>query len=154
MSTLLTSCSLLDWNSKPAVNVREHPMLAAARAGEITLFGDLHDRDAEEYYSRSAISLKRHTYAEIGGDNDADLTSDGTRLVFSSTRHNIKSDLYHKTVDGTAVTQLTGDPSSGRSENMMDPPRIRAVRGRIPMMAWEMTDLPDPDSPTRATVRP
>lgn len=112
VSTLLTSCSLLDWNSKSDVSVPEHPMLAAARAGEITLFGDLHDRDAEEYYSRSAISLKRHTYAEIGGDNDADLTSDGNRLVFSSTRHNIKPDLYVKTVDGTAVTQLTGDPAS------------------------------------------
>ena len=111
-STLLTSCSLLDRNPKPAAKGREHPMLAAARAGEITLFGDLHDRDAEEYYSRSAISLKRHTFAEIGGDNDADVTSDGTRLVFSSTRHNIRPDLYVKTVDGTAVTQLTSDPAS------------------------------------------
>jgi Tol biopolymer transport system component len=32
--------------------------------------------------------------------------------VFSSTRHNLMADIYAKAVDGTAVTQLTGDPAS------------------------------------------
>lgn len=87
-------------------------MLAAARAGRISLFGELENRPSEDYGARSPISLKRHTYTEIGADNDADISSDGLRLVFSSTRHHVYPDLYIKAVDGTAVTQLTGDPAS------------------------------------------
>ena len=108
----LTSCSMLDWKANPVTERHEHPMLAAARAGQITLFGDLHNRFTEGYFTRSAVSLKRHTFAEIGGDSDAALSSEGTRLVFSSTRHNIKPDIYVKSVDGTAVTLLTSDPAS------------------------------------------
>ena len=68
----LTSCSMLDWKANPVTERHEHPMLAAARAGQITLFGDLHNRFTEGYFTRSAVSLKRHTFAEIGGDSDAD----------------------------------------------------------------------------------
>ncbi len=36
----------------------------------------------------------------------------------------------------------------------MWPPPIRAALGRMPRIAWAVTDLPEPDSPTSATVRP
>ena len=34
------------------------------------------------------------------------------------------------------------------------PPVMRAVLGRMPIIACAVTDFPDPDSPTRATVEP
>jgi hypothetical protein len=48
----------------------------------------------------------------------------------------------------------TGRPSPAGSVKQMEPPEIRATFGRMCMIAWAVTDLPDPDSPTRATVLP
>ena len=36
----------------------------------------------------------------------------------------------------------------------IDPLDIEACGGRRPIIAWLITDLPEPDSPTRATVEP
>ena len=49
---------------------------------------------------------------------------------------------------------LTGVPLFAGSSNRISPPAIRAAFGRIPMIDWETTDLPEPDSPTSATVVP
>jgi Tol biopolymer transport system component len=76
------------------------------------MFGDLPYTDEASYSARIAVSLRRHTFAEVGGDFDPDLDASGERMVFSSTRHNVKPDLYLKSVTGLAVTQLTSDPSS------------------------------------------
>jgi hypothetical protein len=38
--------------------------------------------------------------------------------------------------------------------NRIWPPVMRRRRGRMPMIAWLTTDLPEPDSPTSATVPP
>lgn len=45
-------------------------------------------------------------------------------------------------------------PSLPGSAKVIEPPVIEPLRGRMPMTAWEMTDLPEPDSPTRATTEP
>lgn len=90
----------------------EHPMLVAARAGEISLFGDLGQSEQPSYFTRSAMSLRQHTFAEIGSDTDPDVDPEGQRVVFASTRHNRNPDLYIKSIDGLAVTQLTSDPGS------------------------------------------
>ena len=45
-------------------------------------------------------------------------------------------------------------PGRKGSANRTLPPTIRAARGRMPMMVWLITDLPEPDSPTSATVPP
>ena len=87
-------------------------MLAAARDHEINLFGELGEGQRNNYFTRAATSLKQHTFTDIGGDFDPDLDATGQRLVFASTRHNAKPDLYMKSVDGVAVTQLTSDPAS------------------------------------------
>ena len=91
---------------------RPHAMLAAARASRINMFGDLESGEGNQYFTRAAVSLKRHTFDEVGQDTDPDLDGTGHRLVFSSTRHNSNPDLYIKTTDGVAVTQLTSDPAS------------------------------------------
>ena len=97
---------------KDPVEPRPHPMLAAARANQVSLFGDVQGSQTASFASRSAISLKQHTFSEIGSDYDADIDRIGKHVCFSSTRHSLQPDLYLKSVDGVAVTQLTSDPSS------------------------------------------
>ena len=88
------------------------PVLAASRDRQVTHFGELPERGSVPYYTRAAASLLRHTFAEEGADYDPDLVTTGERMVFCSTRHTPNPDLYVKHVLGTAVTQLTSDPSS------------------------------------------
>jgi len=87
-------------------------MLAAARARQINLFGEIQDGPNSVYYTRSTVSLRQHSFTGIGDDADPDLDSTGRRMVFSSTRHNKNPNLYIKNVNGVAVTMLTGDPAS------------------------------------------
>ena len=87
-------------------------ILATARSHEITLFGDLPERGPVGYEPRTAIALKQHTFTEEGVDFDPDIDRSGARVVFASTRHNLRPDLYLKAVDGVAVTQLTADPAA------------------------------------------
>jgi TolB protein len=88
------------------------PKLAAARDAQISQFGELPDKPDVPYYTRSATSLLQHTHAEEGADFDASISPDGNSLIFASTRHNVAPDIYYKTVDGIAVTQLTADPAA------------------------------------------
>ena len=48
-------------------------VLAAARANRINLFGDLGDATDLPYFTRSAVSLRQHTFADAGGDSDPDI---------------------------------------------------------------------------------
>ena len=64
------------------------------------------DRPPTEPFSE----LRRHSYAEIGVDNDVSLW--GEKMVFSSTRHSRNPDIYFKNVRGTTVTQRTTHPAA------------------------------------------
>ncbi len=97
---------------EPLPPVEPRPMLSASADAQITLFGELPNRPVVPFYSRDNTSLLRHTFSEEGADFDPHIDPTGTRLVFASTRHTIRPNLYIKSVDGTAVTQLTADPSS------------------------------------------
>ena len=55
---------------------------------------------------------------------------------------------------GSRAAMSTPRASSGSARKRISPPLIRATAGRIPITDWEITDLPDPDSPTSATVFP
>ncbi len=88
------------------------PRLAAATDQQITLFGELPDSQMMGFESRQATSVRRHTFAEEGADFDPNIDAKGERMVFASTRHSHMPDLYIKSVDGRAVTQLVADPSS------------------------------------------
>jgi len=91
---------------------RTHAMLAAARANDISLFGDFPGVNNSIFLSRLAVPMKRHSFSEVGADFDADIDATGQRIVFASTRHSLCPDLYMKSVDGVAVTQLTSDAAS------------------------------------------
>ncbi|MCK4658036.1 MAG: PD40 domain-containing protein [Phycisphaerae bacterium] len=88
------------------------PELAVSRDRQVTHFGELPGHGGIPYYSRASASLLRHTFVEEGADYDPDLNAGGERMLFCSTRHTPNPDLYIKGVLGTAVTQLTSDPSS------------------------------------------
>jgi beta propeller repeat protein len=57
-------------------------------------------------------NLRRVTFTTEGADFDIDVDPTGSLLVYASTRHRETADLYLQTTTGTAVTQLTTDPSN------------------------------------------
>ncbi len=93
-------------------SARTQLILAAARDRQISMFGDLPNSPDAGYVMRTAMSLRQHTFTEEGADFDVAVDSTGERLVFASTRHHLRPDLYLKSVRGMAVAQLTSDPAS------------------------------------------
>ena len=55
---------------------------------------------------------------------------------------------------GSSAATSTPSPAPGSARKRISPPVIRTTDGRIPITDCEITDFPDPDSPTRATVFP
>ena len=94
------------------VQLPPQPRLTAGTDAQINMFGELPGLAATPYRTRMGMSLRRHTFAEEGADCDPDIAPASQRLVFASTRHSPKPDLYLKSVDGLAVTQLTADPAA------------------------------------------
>jgi len=88
------------------------PRLEAASDAHLTLFGEFPDRARIPFQARAASPMEQHTFTIEGADFDVDLAPDAQWMVFSSTRHTSRPDLYLKTVDGRAVTQLTSDPAA------------------------------------------
>ncbi len=82
-----------------------------ATAG-IGLFGDLPESTGVPFARQATRGLQQHTFTREGGDFDPDVDPTGRLLVFASTRHSLRPDLYIKSVGGSAVTQLTDDPGS------------------------------------------
>lgn len=91
---------------------RPHPMLAAARAHNVAMFGEAGSHVGGFAFTRAARALQRHTFTDVGSDTSPDVDPSGRRIVFASTRHNMQPDLYFKSIDGVAVTQLTSDPAA------------------------------------------
>jgi Tol biopolymer transport system component len=86
----------------------------------------IHDDGLSRYVQRRGVSVRgsglgeeptvrRHTFAGIGGDHDPDVSPDGQWLVFASTRHNEQPDLYMKRVHAAALVRLTD--TSGYAEH-------------------------------------
>ncbi len=57
-------------------------------------------------------NLRRVTFTTEGADFDVELAPSGQWIYFASTRHRETADIYKQKVGGTAVTQLTSDPSN------------------------------------------
>ncbi len=130
---------------------RMHPMLVAARMNQVNMFGDLDGASEVGYFSRTSVSLRRHTFSELGGDFDSTVDSTGQRLVFASTRHNCNPDLYVKSVDGVAVTQLTSDPSSD-VQPAVSPDSTRVAFSSDRGGNWDIWVVPfDGGSPVQVT---
>jgi len=111
---VLAGCNTQRSNESTVLVVQDasRPMLTSSRDREITLFGGLPRRGEAPYVGRSRGAMLQHSFTREGADFDCQLDSTGQRFVFASTRHSENADLYMKSVDGTAVTQLTADPSS------------------------------------------
>lgn len=107
----LTACRERDEHGILVQGRGASAVLARADARQITLFGDAPDGREAEFTNRASQSMRQHTFTEVGADFDADVDATGRRLVFASTRHSTRSDLYVKDVDGVAVTQLVSDPA-------------------------------------------
>ena len=93
------------------------PVLAAGSspspdAGRISLFGELGGASGVPFASQAARGLQQHTFTREGGDFDPDIDPTGRLLIFASTRHSLRPDIYVKAIGGSAVTQLTDDPAS------------------------------------------
>lgn len=88
------------------------PAMRSAQDAQLTLFGELPDRSRVPFHARANAAMKQHSFTTEGADFDVDLSPDGAKLVFASTRHAAQPDLYTKTVDGVAVTQITSEPSA------------------------------------------
>ena len=56
-------------------------------------------------------SIAQVSFTEVGADFDPDIDGTGTFVVYASTQHNRKADIYRKAVGGRTKTQLTNDES-------------------------------------------
>lgn len=93
-----------------------HPDLGQVRfdgpADGVNVFGEMDGMPCDANVRAAGESgFQQHTVAEEGHDGDVAVSPDGKWLLFSSTRHNTKSDIYLQRVDGFSVTQLTSDDS-------------------------------------------
>ncbi|HOW73499.1 MAG TPA: DPP IV N-terminal domain-containing protein [Phycisphaerae bacterium] len=88
------------------------PLLPTAGDPELTLFGELPERARVPFHARAASPMEQHTFTTEGADFDVDISPDGKWMVFASTRHSVRPDIYLKTINGRAVTQLCSDPAS------------------------------------------
>jgi TolB protein len=98
--------------NSPGVRVAQ-PMPAGEVAGKVEPSATLPESESKSETTPSEdapAGLTRVSFAEEGADFDPCPTPDGTRVVFSSTRHRSTSDIYVKRVDSRVVTQLTTDP--------------------------------------------
>lgn len=83
----------------------------AAGAGTINVFGEMDGAARPPAGDGQDGRFQRHTFADDGVDSDVNADPTGKWLVFASTRHSDRPDLYVQRADGSAVTQLTTDPA-------------------------------------------
>ena len=99
----------------PAPQADDRGSTQIAELRSIGLFGSL---PADAFPDGSATgsmdnpgNLRRLTATTEGDDFDVAVSPDGKYVLFASTRHRERSDLYIKRIDGTAVEQITADPA-------------------------------------------
>jgi Tol biopolymer transport system component len=81
------------------------------KAPVINVFGELDGRQSKTRPEAGDFGFQQHTVSDEGYDADVQVDPTGKWLVFASTRHSEKPEIYLQRVDGTSVTQLTSDPS-------------------------------------------
>lgn len=58
-----------------------------------------------------SAGLRRVTFTDDGADFDPSVSRDGETVVFASTAHSTRADIFIKNVNARVVTQLTNDPA-------------------------------------------
>jgi Tol biopolymer transport system component len=77
----------------------------------VEVLGDLAAPDSTAVAQPSSAAFQRHTFASDGRDSDVAVDPSGKWLVYTSTRHSERPDLYLQKTDGVSVVRLTDDPA-------------------------------------------
>ncbi len=87
--------------------------VAKRSIGTMGLYGQIRTTNNQRTSPLDGINnLRQITFTSEGADFDPDIDPSGTMLVYASTRHREKSDLYIKAITGSALRQLTDDPAN------------------------------------------
>lgn len=115
---VLLGCAAADRGAAPVAQTPLEPEPAGeaqapppAANQPLVLFGDEPGHERVPFENRMVTNFRQHTFTSIGLDFDPDLAPDGQWLAFATTRNANHPDIYLKKPDGTALTQLTGDPA-------------------------------------------
>jgi TolB protein len=76
---------------------------------KVNIFGEFDGVERAPARSGGESGFQQHTWVDEGFDGDVSVDPKGQWLVFSSTRHSERADIYLQKVDGLSVTQLTSD---------------------------------------------
>jgi len=106
--------------SEQSLAQQEYNQRIAARTGrrigssftQVSMFGELPGIQSASVQPQAGKSLQQHTYATDGECFDPRMSPDGKWLVFSSTQHTLKPEIYVKPSNSTAITQITNNPAS------------------------------------------
>lgn len=60
---------------------------------------------------QQTTNIQQASFSEVGSDFDPQVSRDGKRVVFASTRHRPTADIYVQGVGSRVVTRLTDDPA-------------------------------------------
>src|SRR5690606_31289614 len=84
----------------------------ADRAPGVNVFGEFDGAQQQPKATAGGrAGYQQHTWLDEGFDADVAVDPTGEWLVFASTRHSRRSNLYLQRTDGMAVTKLTSDPA-------------------------------------------
>jgi TolB protein len=96
-------------SARPIDLMFDNDTAAQAPAPSINIFGEFDGQPRPSVKTVGEANVQQHTYTSEGYDSAVSVDPTGQFMVFASTRHSEKAKIYLQRVDGTAVTQLTGD---------------------------------------------
>ena len=67
------------------------------------------------------VALVRHSFSEIGRDFDPYITKDSMNIVYASTSHSEKADIYFKKANGKVIEQVTHTPNASEKQPQLSP---------------------------------
>lgn len=74
-------------------------------------------RPMNETYS----ALVQHSFAEVGMDFDPYIAKGGSHILFASTRHSPRADIYYKNADSRVIEQVTHSPNANEKQPQLSP---------------------------------
>jgi TolB protein len=78
-------------------------------SSSVNVFGEVDGGVQSPFAAAGKAGFQQHTFVEEGYDADVQVSPDSKWLLYSSTRHGARTDIYLQRVDGLAVTRLTDD---------------------------------------------
>ena len=78
-------------------------------SNSVNVFGEVDGGLQSPFAASGKAGFQQHTFIDEGYDADVQISPDGKWLLFASTRHGSRPDIYLQRVDGLAVTRVTDD---------------------------------------------